>query len=364
MGKTGYDYAPTSKALPPVVEPGQFAFSVAALDHGHIYGQTNGLRDAGGTLKQVWDPDPVKVAAFVEKNPGVSVAGSLEEILADEEVQMVTSAAIPCDRAALGVKVMRAGKHYFTDKSPFTTMEQLVEVREVVWETGKRYFCYFSERLHNESSMHATKLLAEGAVGEILQVICLAPHRLSREKRPDWFFEKDQYGGILIDIGSHQFEQVLTWTRSTDATIHHARVANFTQPDKPGLEDFGETSMTMSSGASCYVRTDWLTPDGLRVWGDGRVFIVGTAGTMEIRKYTNVAQESSGNRIFLVTSEGEQEIECEGTTGFPFFGEMILDCLNGTGKAMTQEHIFKSAELSMRAQALADGQASPITSYP
>lgn len=354
MAKTGYDYAPSSKALPPVVQPGEFIFSVAALDHGHIYGQANGLKDAGGTLKYVYDPDPAKVAAFVEKNPEAKVADSLQQILDDEETRMVASAAIPCDRAPLGIQVLQAGKHYFTDKSPFTTLEQLEEVKHIVADTGMRYFCYFSERLHNESSMKATELIDAGAVGQVLQIICLAPHRLSKDARPGWFFEKDKYGGILTDIGSHQFEQFLRWTGSADGKVNFARVANFTVPDKPGLEDFGEASLTMSSGASCYCRVDWLTPDGLRVWGDGRVFIVGTEGTMEIRKYINLAQDPPGNKIFLTNGEEEQEINCDGSTGFPFFGEMILDVLNRTENAMTQHHIFKSAELSLLAQKMAD----------
>ena len=48
--KDGANYAPTGEALK-VVGPGEFCFASAFLDHGHIYGQTNGLRDAGATLK-------------------------------------------------------------------------------------------------------------------------------------------------------------------------------------------------------------------------------------------------------------------------------------------------------------------------
>jgi predicted dehydrogenase len=354
MGKTGYDYAPSSKTLPPVVQPGEFVFSVTGLDHGHIFGQTNGLIDAGGTLKYVYDSDPVKLDDFMERYPDATRADSLEQILEDEETVCVASASIPCDRGPLGVKVLEAGKHYFTDKSPFTTLEQLEDAKAAVAASGKRYMVYFSERLHNESSMKATELIQSGAIGEVLQVINLAPHRMSKDARPDWFFDKEKYGGILTDIGSHQFEQFLAFTGATDGKINFARVENFTAPHKPGLEDFGETSLTMSTGASCYCRIDWLTPDGLRVWGDGRVFVVGTRGTIEIRKYIALARQEPGNKLFLVNGEEEQEIDCDGTTGFPFFGEMMLDLLNGTEKAMTQDHIFKSAELSMLAQKMAD----------
>ena len=88
---SGADYAPTADAVK-VVEPGGFVFASAFLDHGHIYGQTNGLKDAGGTLKWVYDPDPAKVAAFVEKNPGVQVAESYDRILNDGEVRMDAAA--------------------------------------------------------------------------------------------------------------------------------------------------------------------------------------------------------------------------------------------------------------------------------
>ncbi|MEM1295562.1 MAG: gfo/Idh/MocA family oxidoreductase, partial [Verrucomicrobiota bacterium] len=104
MAKTGYDYAPTSQTLPPVVQPGEFHFSVAGLDHGHIYGQTNGLKDAGATLKYVWDSDPEKVSEFIEKNPEATAADSLSQILEDEDTQMVANASIPCDRAPMGIQ--------------------------------------------------------------------------------------------------------------------------------------------------------------------------------------------------------------------------------------------------------------------
>lgn len=356
MGKTGYDYAPSSKTLPPVVGPGEFVFSVAGLDHGHIFGQTNGLVDAGATLKHVYDPDPKKLDDFLERYPQATRADSLEQILEDDETICVASACIPCDRSPLGERVLAAGKHYFTDKPPFTTLGQLADARKAVESSGRRYMVYFSERLHNESSMKATQLIGEGAVGRVLQVLNLAPHRLSKDARPGWFFDKEKYGGILTDIGSHQFEQFLAFTGATDGTVNFARAENFNAPDKPGLEDFGEASLVMDTGASCYCRIDWLTPDGLRVWGDGRVFVLGTEGTIEIRKYLALAREEPANKLFLVNGKEEREIDCEGTTGFPFFGEMILDLLNGTEHAMTQDHIFKSAELSMIAQAVADSR--------
>ncbi len=350
----GAEYAPTAEAEK-VVRPGEFVFAAAFLDHGHIHGQANGLKDAGATLKWVFDPDPQKVAAFAGKHPGVQAAASYEQILDDPEVRLVASAAVPCERAGIGFRAMDAGKDYFTDKSPFTTLDQLEVARTRVAETGRKYMVYYSERLHNEAGMKAGKLIADGAVGRVLQVVNLAPHRLGKGARPDWFFNKEKYGGIITDIGSHQFEQFLAYTGARDAEVNFARVANFNHPDTPGLEDFGEASLAADNGASFYCRMDWFTPEGSPVWGDGRTFVVGTDGTLEVRKYMDVCRQAPDSRIFLVDGSGQREIACHGKVGFPFFGKLILDCLNRTEHAMTQEHAFKAAELSMKAQAMADG---------
>lgn len=351
--KDGASYAPSSDAEQ-VVAPGEFIIAAAFLDHGHIYGQVNGLCDAGATLKYVYDTDPQRLQAFCDTYPGVEVVENLEMILRAPEVKLVCAAAVPNERAAIGMQVMAAGKDYFTDKSPFTTLDQLEEAREAVSGTGQKYAVYYAERLHNDAAWRAGELIEQGAIGRVLQVLNLAPHRLARQTRPDWFFDKKCYGGILTDIGSHQVEQFLTYAGCKGATINYSRVENFSNADQPGLEDFGEMAMTGDNGASFYSRVDWYTPEGLRTWGDGRTFITGTQGTIELRKYIDVTAAAPASRLFLVNADSEQVEDCLGKTGFPFFGQLILDCLNRTEHAMSQEHAFTAAELSLQAQAFAD----------
>lgn len=351
--KDGANYAP-SGISEAVVKPGEFTFSVAYLDHGHINGQTNGLVQAGATLKYVYDTDPVRLAAFCKKHPQAIAAESFEQVLNDPDSKLIASAAIPHLRAGIGIKVMQAGKDYFTDKSPFTTLEQLEKVKQVVQSTGQKYAVYYAERLHNEAAWQAGELIKQGAIGRVLQVINLAPHRLAKATRPDWFFDKNCYGGILTDIGSHQVEQFLTYASVENATINFARATNLNNPDKSGLEDFGEISMTADNGASFYTRVDWFTPEGQATWGDGRTFIIGTEGNIECRKYNDVARQAPASKLFLTTNQQEQEIDCLGKSSFPYFGQLILDVLHRTEHAMSQAHTFKAAELSMRAQQIAD----------
>ncbi len=347
------NYAPKGNAKP-VVEKGAFPIAAVGLDHGHIYGMSNGLTEAGATLKWVYDPDADRVQKFIETYPEVRAAASKQQVLDDPEVKLVVAANIPNDRCALGCEVLRHGKDYLVDKAPMTTLDQLASARQTVDETGRKFAVYYSERLHSECSIYAGNLIDEGAIGRVLQVIGMGPHRLGKANRPQWFFEKERYGGILIDIGSHQIEQFLHFTGARDATVTAARIANYANPDTPELDDFGDASLTADNGATNYFRVDWFTPDGLGAWGDGRCFIMGTEGYMELRKYLDLARDPESDHVYLVNGKGEQHIRTHGTVGFPFFGQLILDCLNGTENAMTQHRTFKAAELSLLAQEKAE----------
>lgn len=345
-------YAPGPKPRP-VVQPGEFVFAAAHLDHNHINGQCSALIDAGATLKWVYEPDAKKRDAFLKRFKQAKAARSLEEILSDADVKLVTAAAVTSERGPLGCRVMEAGKDYFTDKAPFTTLEQLARAKAVVAKTKRKYGVYYSERLTSEAGMFATDLVRDGVIGRVVQVTGLGPHRLNKPTRPEWFFQREKYGGILCDIGSHQCEQFLTYAGATDATVTHAAVGNFANPETPELEDFGEASFAGNNGSTNQFRVDWLTPNGLSTWGDGRTFILGTKGYIELRKYVDVGREKKGDNVYLVDGKSEHYLNVDGQVGYRFFGEFILDCLNRTEKAMTQEHAFKAAELCLKAQAAA-----------
>jgi len=343
----------------PVCKEGDFPFAAIGLDHGHIYGQCQALIKAGASLRYVYDPDESKLAEFKKKFPEVEVLASEAAVLEKEEIKLVAAACITSERAALGLRVLDAGKDYFVDKAPFTSLEQLEVIKQKVAETKQKYMVYYSERLHVESAMHAGDLIQEGAIGKVIQVLGLGPHRLRIPTRPDWFFQKAYYGGILCDIGSHQIEQFLHYGSVKDGEVLSARVDNFANPNYPELDDFGEATLKGDNGCSNYFRVDWFTPDGLSTWGDGRMVILGTEGTIELRKYTDIAREATGNHLYIANAEGEYHLDLNGKVGHPFFGKLILDCLNRSETAMTQEHAFKAGELAVKCQLKADSSLKP-----
>ena len=97
-----------------------------------------------------------------------------------------------------------------------------------------------------------------------------------------------------------------------------------------------------------------IGPRTTPTWDDGRLFALGTEGYIEVRKYLDIGRPRGSPSVFWVNQEEEREETFEGPQHFPFFGELVLDMLNRTENAMTQEHAFKAAELSLQAQKIAD----------
>ena len=185
--KDGMNYAPQAAKPKPVVAPGEFKIAAAYFDHGHIFGQINGLTEAGAELAMIYDHDAARLEGLKKQFPQARVARSFDEVLASD-VQLVAAAAIPNERGPIGCQVMQSGKDYFTDKCPLTSLDQLASAERVVAETGRKYMVYYSERVHVESAWHVDQLIQDGAIGDIVHMEIFGPHRLNKPSRPRLVF--------------------------------------------------------------------------------------------------------------------------------------------------------------------------------
>jgi predicted dehydrogenase len=332
-------------------------FAAIGLNHEHIYGQVRMLLDAGAELAAYFAPEPELAAEFGQRYPEARPARSADEVLTDERIQLIASAAIPCDRAAIALDAMRHGKDVLVDKPGLTTPEQLAEVRRVQRETGRIWAVYFSEHFATRSTVRAGELVAAGAVGRVVQTTGFGPHRARLAARPSWFFRRAQYGGILTDIASHQIEQFLFFTGSRSATIVASQVGNFAHPEHPELEDYGDVSLRGDGGLG-WIRVDWYTPDGLPTWGDGRLFILGTDGYLELRKYCDLEGRPGGEHLFLVDREGVRYVDCADVP-LPFGPRFLDDIRDRTQTAVRQDRSFLATRLAIEAQAAAQRVEAP-----
>ena len=323
-------------------------FSAIGLNHGHIYSQVESVIRGGGQLVAFYAKEKELTDAFAKRYPQAKLARSEEEILEDTSIQLIVSASIPVDRAPLGIQVMKHGKDFMVDKPGIITMDQLVEVRRVQKETKRIYSIMYSERFENRATVKAGELVKAGAIGQVIQTIGLGPHRINLATRPEWFFDKAKYGGIICDIGSHQFDQFLFFTGSQQAEIVSSQVGNVHYPQYPQFEDFGDVTVR-GNGGTGYIRVDWFTPDGLNTWGDGRLTILGTDGYIELRKNVDIAGHPGGNHLFLVDKKETRYMDCA-QEPLPYGQQLVNDILNRTETAMSQEHCFLATELALNAQ--------------
>jgi len=232
-----------------------------------------------------------------------------------------------------------------------TSLAQLAEIKRVRAETGRIYSVCYSEHFETRSTVRAGELVAAGAIGEVIHTVGLGPHAIRNNQRPDWFFDRKRYGGILCDIGSHQCEQFLFFSGTLDAKVISATVANRANPDHPGLQDVGDIHLK-TPRTTGFVRLDWFTPAGLPTWGDGRLTILGTEGYIECRKYIDIAGREGKDHLFLVDGKGVQHIDCS-ECDLPYYRNLAADICDRTETAMPQAHCFKVCELALKAQAAA-----------
>lgn len=338
---------PVKETFTPVLPP-RIKFSVIGMNHGHIYGQVEAVTRGGGELVSFYAKEEDLAAAFAKRYPQAKQAKSEAEILDDKSIQLILSSGIPDERAPLGIRVMKSGKDYMVDKPGITTLEQLAQVRKVQKETKRIYSIMYSERLENRATIKAGELIKEGVIGKVVQTIGLGPHRMTPKSRPEWFFDKKRFGGIICDIASHQFDQFLFFTGSTKAEIVASQVGNVNHPQYPQFEDFGDTMLRGNGGAG-YIRVDWFSPDGLKTWGDGRLTVLGTEGYIEIRKNIDIAGREGGNHLFVVNNKETQYVDCS-QVELPYGRQLVDDVLNRTETAMSQEHCFLATELALKAQ--------------
>jgi predicted dehydrogenase len=306
--------------------------AVVGTDHAHVVELTQQFVASGAEVRAV-------VATEDGLGPWLAsqYEGARREHPYEDDIDIVVTAAVPSERAAIAVRAMHAGKDVVADKAGVTTDAQLDEIRRACADTGRRWLVVFGERLGNPAMREAERLVAGGAIGEVVHTVGLGPHTLDLKHRPHWFFDPERYGGILVDIGSHQVDQFLAFTGSRDADVLAATVR--AHDEHPGLQVLGEMLLAVR-GQPCtgYARVDYFTPKGLGSWGDVRFTVVGTHGYIEVC--------SADETLLLVDNDAKREINCRGRPV-----DWAEQFLQGAMPA-PQHHVVAVHDICLRAQGI------------
>jgi predicted dehydrogenase len=323
-------------------QPGQgrMKFAVLGANHDHIFRMVATIRAGGGELALVHvpDPDPIHGTRFLKENPDVPRARDEREVLEAKDISLVVTAAIPVDRVPIGLRVMKAGKDFVTDKGAFTTLESVAEARRVQAETKRIFSISYNERLLEPATIRAAELVKSGAIGRVVHTTGYGPHGMfGHGPREPWFWTRAARGGILCDIATHQADQFLHFTGSTRAEVVDAEVANRQVPEYPEFEDFGTVLWRGDRG------TGFAQVDYSREASPGmRLMVIGTQGTIEVFKGRGM--------VVIADAKGRREETVPRDFVPPYGRQLVDDVLNRTETAMTQAHAFLASELAVRAQ--------------
>jgi predicted dehydrogenase len=335
-----------------VTDADPVSFGVIGADHLHLFELVGGLVDAGAVAAA-----HAPIGDLVGPYAGwrtESVESTVDAILDDPHIELVVLAGVPRDRADVALAALRCGKQVLTAKPGVTTRAHLDALRsELGGRTGRPWTVLFTERFTNRAVGAAIELARIGALGEIVHVIGSGPHRLGAEHRPAWFWDHDATGGILVDLGSHQADQLLAIAcgaeaPSTSGEVRCSSVGSVACTDHPGMQDVG--SMTLvANGVVGDHRVDFLTPDGLEVWGDVRLQIVGTLGTAEVRANVDVAGSPGAEHLIVVDADGTRRVDVSGRD-VDWAQRLLADVRDGGERLMSQAHVLAVCDLTLRAQ--------------
>jgi predicted dehydrogenase len=255
--------------------PAPLRLAVIGAAHPHVrYALDEVPLRADLDLVGVADPDPA-IAGRYAAEFGVPAYSDHRRLLDDLRPDVVMIAGIYADRAEAIVDSVRAGAHVLADKPLCTTLAELDAIDAAQRETGRIVSLLLEKRNYPET-LAARALLADGALGNLVQVASTGPHKLNRPTRPDWFLTRKGYGGILGDLAVHDLDLVLLLSGATEGTV--AGLADAADP-----EFALHGSLLLRAGAVvATIEVNWLTPAASPYHGDYRMRLTGTEGTAEL----------------------------------------------------------------------------------
>lgn len=181
--------------------------SITRQRHAHEYGLNRNVEIAG-----FFDFVPQRAQDLVDIYGG-KVYGTVEEMLSDSEIDLISVCVANAYHAETTIKALKAGKNVLCEKPMAITLEQCEEMVKTAQECGKRLFIGHNQRL-TPAHKKAKELIESGKMGKVLTFatsFCHAgPESWSIDKgNGTWFFKKSSAAfGSMADLGIHKIDLI------------------------------------------------------------------------------------------------------------------------------------------------------------
>lgn len=159
------------------------------------------------TVYAVCDLNEERARAAAAEYGAERVYTDYRELLADSGVEAVSICTWNNSHAEISIAALKAGKHVLVEKPLCRTVEEALQVQQVVEESGKILQVGFVRR-YDANARLLQKLVEQGEFGEIYYAKATTLRRLGNPG--GWFADIERSGGgPLIDIGVHVID--LCW---------------------------------------------------------------------------------------------------------------------------------------------------------
>ena len=174
----------------------------------------------GYELYSVWEREKSLASAAY---PGIRTVRSLEELLADEAVELVVVNTPNYTHFDFARKALLAGKHVVVEKPFADTVEEAVALTELAEQSGKRLSVYQNRRYDSDFKT-VKKVLEEGWLGATAEAE-IHFDRFNEALSPKQHKEIPGPGaGLLYDLGPHLIDQALQLFGKPDAVFADLRI--------------------------------------------------------------------------------------------------------------------------------------------
>ncbi len=158
-----------------------------------------------------------------EKYPGVKTCRTLEEVLADEAVELVIVNTPNYTHYEYCRKALEAGKHVVVEKPFVVTVAEGEELLQLAKQRGKTLSVYHNRRFDSDFLI-VRKVLEEGLLGDVVEAE-FHFDRFKEEISPKVHKETPGPGtGALYDLGSHLIDQALQLFGKPDQVFADIRI--------------------------------------------------------------------------------------------------------------------------------------------
>lgn len=285
--------------------------------------------------------------AHVKVPAGVKQNASLDELLADPEVELVSLCSPRrADQARDAIRCLEAGKHVYAEKPSALTERELDEILVTAQRTGKQ-FHEMAGTVFAPNYAVMRKLVREGAVGDVVQVLVQKSYRYGAARPQDEAID----GGMFLQAGIHAARMV-----EHVGGVRIKTIAGWeTTFGKPGKEKgegkiAGAVQIGLENDGLATIIINYLNPNVKGVpHGNETLRVFGTKGFIE--------SVDGGTRTRLVTPEGIVE-PLERVPALDYFDAVVSHLATGAAMPLTLEEELHPLRMLLRAKENLRAQAA------